>query len=244
MGAPPQDCTARDKTHHGGSFLDAERSKSLRQSTRHRLPVTGQPGTGLPVTGQPGTGQVFTSQQITSHRSLSDYQAPGTRQLITRHQSLVNQSLGIGHQSVHQALVITHQTSDKNDPVANKINRSSEQLFPRDPQNSSASKRVLLPLEPDFSQMSDPSIIIAPPSNTWVSEDKHTSSRHSRRDLPKNRHNTKQRRRYRSLSSSSSSRSSSDSHKRDKRSKRSKYSHEKKKAFAVIFFFLFRSFHT
>ena len=35
------------------------------------------------------------------------------------------------------------------------------------------SKRVLIPLEPDFSQMSDPSIVIAPPSNAWVSDDRH-----------------------------------------------------------------------
>ena len=33
--------------------------------------------------------------------------------------------------------------------------------------------------------MSDPSIIIAPPSNTLVSDDRHTSPRRSRRDLPK-----------------------------------------------------------
>ena len=39
--------------------------------------------------------------------------------------------------------------------------------------------------------MSDPSIIIAPPSNTWVSDDRHTSPRCSRRDLPKNKHNTR-----------------------------------------------------
>ena len=68
--------------------------------------------------------------------------------------------------------------------------------------------------------MSDPSIIIAPPSNTGVSDNRHTSSRRSRRDLPKNKHKTKKRRRNRSSSSSSSSRSSSDSHKRDKSSQR------------------------
>ena len=55
-------------------------------------------------------------------------------------------------------------------------------------------QRVLLPLEPDFHQMSDPSIIIAPPSNTWVSDDRHTSPRHNRRDLPKTKHKTKKRR--------------------------------------------------
>ena len=100
-------------------------------------------------------------------------------------------------------------------------------MLANEPQNSFTSKRVLLPLEPDFSQISDPSIVIAPPSNTWVSDNRHTSPRRSRRDLPKDKHKSKKRRRHRSSSSSSSSRSSSTSHKRSKRSKRSKHSHKK-----------------
>ena len=31
-------------------------------------------------------------------------------------------------------------------------------------------KRVLLPLEPDFSNMSDPSVVIEPPVNNWRSD--------------------------------------------------------------------------
>ena len=191
------------------------------RSTSH--PVTGQSGTGQPGNGQVFTGQQITGQEMTGHQLPVIqspvikwlYQFPGTSHWSSSHQST-------SHQSAHQAPVITHQKSDKDDPVANKINRSSEQLFPSDPQNCSASKRVLLPLEPDFSHMSDPSIIIAPPSNTWVSDNRHTSSRHSRRDLPENKYKSK-RRRHRSSSCSSSSRSSSDSHKRDKRSKRSNF---------------------
>ena len=100
--------------------------------------------------------------------------------------------------------------------------------MPNEPQNSSTSKRVLLPLEPDFSHIIDPSIVIAPPSNTWASDYRHTSPRHSRRDLSKDKHKTKKRRRHRS-SSSSSSRFSSASHKRSKRSKRSKHSHKRRR---------------
>ena len=84
---------------------------------------------------------------MTNHRSSSDY----TVQLIASHRSSSHQS--ISHQSTNQAPVITHQKSDKDDPVVNKINRSSELLFPSDPQNSSALKRVLLPLEPDFTHV-------------------------------------------------------------------------------------------
>ena len=71
--------------------------------------------------------------------------------------------------------------------VASRTHRSSEQSLQNEPQNSSTSKRVLLPLEPDFSQISDPSIDIALPSNTWVSDNRHTSPRCSRRDLPKDK---------------------------------------------------------
>ena len=138
-------------------------------------------------------------------------------------QSPVNQS-SVSQSPVNQALgsfSLVNQAPVNQSPV---IQSPVMKLFPSDPQISSASKIVLLPLEPaslepDFSQMSDPSIILETPSNTWVSDDRHTSSRHSR-DLPENKHKTKKRRRHRSSSSSFSSRSSSDSHKRDKRSKR------------------------
>ena len=76
-------------------------------------------------------------------------------------------------------------------------------------------------MEPDFNQMLDPSVIIDPPSNTWQSNDRHTSqTRMSRRDQPKTKHKAKKRRRHRSSSSSSTSRTSSlSSHRKSKRSK-------------------------
>ena len=114
--------------------------------------------------------------------------------------------------------------------MANQTHRSSEHSFSNEPQNSTTSKRILLPLEPDFSQMLDPSIIIDQPSNTWQSTDRHTSqTRQSRRDQPKTKHKSKKRKRHKSCSSSSSSRSSSlTSHRRSKRSKRSKHSHKRR----------------
>ena len=94
--------------------------------------------------------------------------------------------------------------------MASQTHRSSEHSLSNEPQNSITLKRILLPLEPDFSAMSAASVIISPPSNTWQSTDRHTSqTRLSRRDQPKTKHKSKKRRRHRLSSSSSSSRSSS-----------------------------------
>ena len=114
--------------------------------------------------------------------------------------------------------------------MASQTHRHSEHSLSNEPQNSTTSKRILLPLEPDFSQMSDPSIVIDPPSNTWQSTDRHTSqTRLSRRDQPKTKYKSKKRR-HRLSSSSSSSRSSSlTSHRRSKRSERSKHSHKRRR---------------
>ena len=87
-----------------------------------------------------------------------------------------------------------------------------------------------LQLQREF-QMSDLSIILGPPSNTWQSTDRRTSqSRQRRRDQPKTKHRSKRRRKHSSSSSSSSSRLSSlPSQRRSKRSKRSKHSHKRRR---------------
>ena len=72
-----------------------------------------------------------------------------------------------------------------------------------EPRSSMNKQRVLLPLEPDFSTMSDPSIIIQSPTNTLKSNRSASLKRPSRGDQPKSKH--KKRRRYISSSSSSSS---------------------------------------
>ena len=52
--------------------------------------------------------------------------------------------------------------------------------------NQSNAKRVLLPLEPDFSNMSNPSVILEPPNNDWRSDNRQAqtplSGHMSRRD--------------------------------------------------------------
>ena len=93
--------------------------------------------------------------------------------------------------------------------------------------NPATSSQQLIPLRPDFSQMSDPSVMIDPPISTDVSQTRPSRKEQSRRD-----HKSKKRRRHRSSSSSSSnSRSDSlNSSRRKKNSKRSKHSHKKRRS--------------
>ena len=53
--------------------------------------------------------------------------------------------------------------------VASYRQISSEQSVANEPPNSRNRQRVLLPLESGFSTMSDPSIVIDLPTNTWES---------------------------------------------------------------------------
>ena len=72
--------------------------------------------------------------------------------------------------------------------TTNRANLGSEQSFRHEVQNPvNNSKRVLLLLEPDSSNISDPSIIIEPPDNNWRSDNRQVSQtflsgRISRRD--------------------------------------------------------------
>ena len=92
--------------------------------------------------------------------------------------------------------------------------------------NPASSSRQINPLEPDFSQVSDLSVMIEPPNSNDLS-----ISRPSRKDQSKREHKSKKRRRHRSSSSSiSTSRSDSlSSSRRKKNSKRSKHSHKKRR---------------
>ena len=81
-----------------------------------------------------------------------------------------NQPLVTGHQTLYQSTVSdTHAMGMEF--TTNRANLGSEQSFRHEVQNpANNSKRVLLPLETDFSNMSDPSIIIEPPGNNWRSD--------------------------------------------------------------------------
>ena len=92
--------------------------------------------------------------------------------------------------------------------------------------NPATSSKQLIPLGPDFSQMSDPSVMIGPPISIDVSQTRPSQKEQSRRD-----HKSKKRRRHRSSSSpSSTSRSDSlNSSRRKKNSERSEHSHKKRR---------------
>ena len=101
---------------------------------------------------------------------------------------------------------------------------SNVQEFP----NPATSSRLILPLEPDFSQMSDPRVRIEPP-NTLDQQSNYTS-RLLRKEQSKRSHKSKKRKRHRSSSSSSTSKSSSsDSFRRSKKSKRSRHSQRQRR---------------
>ena len=178
--------------------------------------VTSQLGPSQSVTGHPVTGHW---RWITRHRLPS----PGMSQII--------QSLVTGHQSTYQTPVSGIHAVSTEHRTSNQSILGSEHAFVNEHQNSTpTTKRVLLPLEPDFSNMSNPSIVIEPPNINWRSDNRQVSQsrRISRRDQTKRKHKSRKRRRHRPSSSSSSSRSScSDSLKCSRKSKRSKQSHKR-----------------
>ena len=208
--------------------------------------VTGQLATGHSPTGQediidqpPTTGhtstryytEYFKSVSLSSsHRSLdleninpgeSQY-SPATGQPATCHQTLYQPTFSDTH-----AMGMEFTTK--------RANLGSEHSYRHEVQNpTNNSKRVLLPLEPDFSNMSDPSVVIEPPDNNWRLDNGQTSqtslSGHiSRKDQSRRKHKSKKRWRCRSSSTSSSRSASSDSRKRGRKSKRSKHSHKKRR---------------
>ena len=199
----------------------------------HQLP--GMPGHRPSLTGHsPTTGQVgdietsslpITGHRPSSHRSLDlerlnlaeiqesltsgHDRSPGSRPPVTGHQNIIQPSTSESH------TFGTEFTSKQ-----------------------SSTSRILLPLEPDFGNISDPSVVIEPPCHNWRSDNNNDnyrqihqtslSGRRSRRDQSRDKHRSKKRRRWRSASTSSSSTyTSSDSRKR--KSKRSKHSHKKRK---------------
>ena len=133
----------------------------------------------------------------------------------------------IGLQSSYPASISSHHFRGSECRLPSHYSPGSEHSFAHELPNPATSSRMILPLEPDFLQISDPSGIIEPP-NTWRSNDKHSSqTRQSRMDQSKRRHRSKKKRRHRSSSSSSRS-ASSKSHK-NKKSKRTKHSHKKRR---------------
>ena len=154
------------------------------------------------------------------------HQSPGTGQFISYQHSPFIQSPVVGLQSSYPASISSHHSRSSEQRLPSNDNMGSEHSFAHELPNPATFSRMILPVEPNYSQMSDPSIIIEPP-NTWRSNDKHSSqTRPSRKEQSKRRHRSKKKRHR--LSSSSSSSKSTSSHK-NKKSKRSKHSHKKRR---------------
>ena len=137
--------------------------------------------------------------------------------------SPIIQSMVVGLQSSYPASIGSHHSRGSERRLPSCYSLGLEHSFTELPNPATSSKMILL-LEPDFSQIPDPKVIIEPP-NSWRSNDKHCSqTTQSRMDQSKRRHRSKKMRRQRSSSSSSSSRlASSNSHK-NKKSKKAKHS--------------------
>ena len=195
-------------------------------------PVTGQLISGHPVTGHPVTGQPVTSQPVTSQ--------PGTSQLGSSQPGIGLQSFAYDLQTQIppgylpiNVPVQSYAPSISSHISHGSVHRLSNVLIPGydcserlELPNPASSSRQIIPLEPDFSQVSDPSVMIEPPNSNDLS-----ISRPSRKDQSKREHKSKKRRRHRSSSSSiSTSRSDSlSSSRRKENSKRSKHSHKKRR---------------
>ena len=234
----PHSYTARGRTHQGGSPADLESDRALsppvtsHQSPVNQSPVTGQLISGHPVTGHPVTGQPVTSQPVTSQ--------PGTSQLGSSQTGIglppfaydLQTQIPPGYIPINVP-VQSYAPSISSHISHGSVHRLSNVLIPGyerserlELPNPASSSRQIIPLEPDFSQVSDPSVMIEPPNSNELS-----ISRPSRKDQSKREHKSKKRRRHRSSSSSiSTSRSDSlSSSRRKKHSKRSKHSHKKRR---------------
>ena len=242
--APPS-YTARGRTHQGGN--PGDRVRPGIKSTSHQSPVNQSPGslspvihspviqslinqspvTGHPVTGQPGTSQPVTSQPVTSHPVTGQ---PGTSQPGISYQSFaydLQTQFAPGYLPVNYAPSISsHVSHGSVRRLPNVFIPGYEHTERSEFPNPATSSKQLIPLEPDISQISDPSVMIDVPNSTDISQTRPSRKEQSTRD-----HKSKKRRKHRS-SSSSSSTSRSDSlscSKRKKKSKRSKHSHKKRR---------------
>ena len=168
----PYSYTAWGRTHQGGSPALSP-------------PVTGHPVTGQPVTSHPVIGQLITGHPVTSQ--------PGTSQLGSS-------QLGIGLQAFAYDLqtqippgyvpvnvpVQSYALSISSHISHGSVHRLSNVLIPGyerserlELPNPASSSRQIIPLEPDFSQVSDPSVMIEPPNSTDLYISRPSSSSNS-----------------------------------------------------------------
>ena len=193
----PYSYTAWGRTHQGGSPALSPpvtgHPVTGQPVTSHPVIgqlITGHPVTGHPVTGHPVTGHPVTSQPVTSQPVTSQ---PGTSQLGSS-------QLGIGLQAFAYDLqtqippgylpvnvpVQSYALSISSHISHGSVHRLSNVLIPGyerserlELPNPASSSRQIIPLEPNFSQVSDPSVMIEPPNSTDLSISRPSSSSNS-----------------------------------------------------------------
>ena len=146
-------------------------------------PVTGQLITGHPVAGHPDTSHSVTRQPVTSQ--------PGTSQLGSSQPGIGLQLFAYDLQTQIppgyipiNVPVQSYAPSISSHISHGSVHRLSNVLIPGyerserlELPNPASSSRQIIPLEPDFLQVSDPSVMIEPPNSTDLS-----ISRPSRKD--------------------------------------------------------------
>ena len=141
--------------------------------------VTGHPVNGKPVTSYQSSSHRSTNHQLTSHRSTSHQSTshqsnsqPGTAQPGTSHQSsifdyqspitdqfITSYSPVFVPQQSYAPSVSSYVSYASNRRLPNIQDTGYEHSKVKEFPNPAASSKQILPLEPDFSQMSDPSVI-------------------------------------------------------------------------------------
>ena len=218
-------------------------SPGIRRPTNRACPVNGHhrpPPATCPMDKKtyltdracPVTGHRAFPSLATSHRAFTDHRPETSSLPITRHQpsshrSLDSERLNTGE--IQESPTTGHDWSPGSRPpvtghqnIIQPTTSESHTLGTEFTSKQPSTSRVLLPLEPDFRNMSDNN------NNYGQIHQTSLSGWRSRRDQSRNKHRSKKRRRQRSASTSSTSTSTSiDSRKR--KSKRSKYSQKKRR---------------
>ena len=188
MGAPPLIAILLGA---GPIKVAARRIESDRASSP---PVTGQPVTSQPFTSHPVTGQLI---KVTGHpvNQAPVNQAPVNQALVSRFAYDLQTQIPPGYIPINVPIQ-SYAPSISSHISHGSVRRLSNVLIPGyerserlELPNPATSSKQIIPLEPDFSQISDPSVMIGPPNSTDLS-----LSRPSRKGQSKREHKSKKRR--------------------------------------------------
>ena len=142
-------------TGHPGTSQPVTGHWSLvNQALVNQSPVNQAPVNQVPVNQAP----VNIYQAPVSKYGLTDtgHQSPGIGQLMNYQHSPVFQLLVFGLQSSYPASISSHHSRGSERRLPRHYSLGSEHSFAHELPNPATSSKMILPLEPDFSQMSDP----------------------------------------------------------------------------------------